>query len=69
MSMKYRLVCLLGIVDLLNGIGPPIPFPLNLSFVFVAYFIRANLRGASFGTRLIGGKHGPFIVLVMARVR
>jgi len=23
---------------------------------------------ASFGTRLVGGNHGPFIVLVMARV-
>ena len=32
-----------------------IPFPKNLSFVFVAYFIRAFLRGASFGARLNGG--------------
>jgi len=67
--MKYGLVCLIGIVDLLNGIGPPIIGSVHLPFVFVAYFIRAYLRGAPFGTRLIGGKHGPFIVLVMARVR
>jgi len=37
-------------------IGLPILFPLNLSFVFVAYFIRAYLREESFGTRLIGEK-------------
>ena len=57
------------IVDLLNWISPLIRFPLNLSFFFVAYFIRVNLWGASFGTRLNGGKHGPVIVLVVARVR
>ena len=43
------------IVDLLNWIGSPNQFPLNQSFVFVAYFIRAYLRGASFGTKLNGG--------------
>ena len=42
------------IVDLLNWIGSPIRFPPNLSFVFVVYFIRAHLRGASLGTRLSG---------------
>ena len=57
------------IVDPLNWIGLPISFPPNLFFVFFAYFIRAYLRGACFGTRLNGGKHGPVIVLVMARVR
>ena len=36
------------------------PYITDLSFVFAAYFIRAYLRGTSFGTRLIGGKHGPF---------
>ena len=39
------------IVDLLNWISSPIPFLLNLSFVFFAYFIRAYLRRASFGAR------------------
>ena len=33
------------IVDLLNWIGPPIGFPLNMSFFFVAEVICANLRG------------------------
>jgi len=36
---------------------------------FVVYFIRAHLRGASFGARLSGAYHRPIIVLVMARVR
>ena len=40
----------------------------DLAFVFAAYVIRAYPRGASFGTRLIGGKHGPFIALAMASV-
>jgi len=40
----------------------------EVSCVFVVYFIRAHLRGASFGTRLIREKHRPFTVLVMARV-
>ena len=40
----------------------------DLSFVFVAYFIRAYLRGAFYGARLYG-KHRPVIVLVMAWVR
>ena len=53
-------------------------FPLYTKFTNVACLpvlkrppglSRAYLRGASFGTRLVGGKHGPFIVLVMARVR
>ena len=41
----------------------------DISSVFVAYFIRANLRGASLGTRMGGVHHGPIAVLVMARVR
>ena len=37
--------------------------------LFVVYFIRANLRGASLGARLSGVEHTPILVLVMARVR
>ena len=55
-------------MDLLNWVASPIRFPLNLSFVFVVYFICVHLRGASFGTRTELG-HGPIIVLEMARVR
>ena len=55
-------------VDLLNWISTPMRFPLTLSLVFVAYFIRAYFRGASFGARL-DGEHRPVIVLVMAWVR
>jgi len=54
LSRKSRLISLIGIVDPLNWIGPPIPFPPNLFFIFVVYFIRAHLRGASIGTRLSG---------------
>jgi hypothetical protein len=36
-------------------IDSPIRFLPNLSFVFIAYFICAHLRGASFGTKLSGG--------------
>ena len=43
-------------------------FPSALAFLFVSYFIRA-FRGASLGARLSGVKHGPIVVLVMARVR
>ena len=35
----------------------------DLSFVFVVYFIRAHLRGASLGTRLSGVLHGPILAL------
>jgi hypothetical protein len=45
--------------------GPNIRDP---PFVFAAYFIRAYLRGASFGARL-NDKHKPVIVLIMAWVR
>ena len=43
-------------MDLFNWIDSPILFPPKLSFDFIAYFICAHLRGASFGTRLNGGK-------------
>jgi len=68
LSKKSRLSSLIGFVDLLNGIGSPIRFLPNLSIVFVAYCIRAYLRGASFGARL-NREHEPVIVLVMAWVR
>ena len=44
------------IVDLLNWIGSPIRFHVNLSFVFVDYFIRAHehVWGASLRHRLSG---------------
>jgi len=67
--MRFQAIRQFKPVDLLNWIGPPIPVPPLVSFGFVAYFIRAYLRGASFRAGLIGGKHGPFIVLVMAWVR
>ena len=51
-----------------NWFGTQIRIPSNLFFVFVAYFIRAYLRGASFGSRLIGETHGHIIIMVMARV-
>ena len=41
---------------LCNRIDSPIRFLPNLSFVFIVYYICAHLRGASFGTRLNGGK-------------
>ena len=41
----------------------------DFSFVFVVYFIRAYLRGASFGSRLSGVLHGPIPVQEMTRVR
>jgi hypothetical protein len=41
-------------MDRFNQIASSIRFLPNLTFVFVAYFIRANLRGASFGARLSG---------------
>jgi len=53
-SMESRSIAFAKIVDLLNWIGSPIRFPPNLSFVYVVYFIRAHLRGASPGTRLSG---------------
>ena len=46
---------MIGFMDLLNWLGTPIKFPPNLSFSFVVEFIRAYLRGASFGARLNGG--------------
>ena len=54
LSKKSRLQSLIGFVDLLNWTGTQIRFPPNLSFGFVVYFIRACLRGASFGARLNG---------------
>ena len=54
LSRKSGPVSLIGFVDLLNWIGPPIPFPINMYFGFVAYC--AYLRGASFGARLNGVK-------------
>ena len=41
-------------VDLSNWIGSPIRFSPNLSCIFVVYFIRAHVRGASLGARLSG---------------
>ena len=41
----------------------------DLSFFFVAYFIRANLGGASLRASLSGIKNAPVVVLVMAQVR
>jgi hypothetical protein len=41
----------------------------DFPFVFTTYFIRAYIPGATFGTRLIEGKHGPFLILAMARVK
>ena len=41
-------------MDLFNRIASSIRFLPNLSFVFVAYFVRAFRRGASFGARLSG---------------
>jgi len=35
------------IVDVQNWIGSPTRFPLNLSFVFVAYFVLAHLWGGN----------------------
>jgi hypothetical protein len=53
------------IVDLLNRIGSPIRFLPNLSFVFVVYSIRVQLRRASLGIRIELG-HRLIIVLEMA---
>ena len=69
LSKKPRLQSLIGFVDLLDWIVTTIPFPLNLFFVFAANFIRAYLPGASFGTRMTGGKRELFTVLAMARGR
>ena len=41
----------------------------DLSFVCVVFFIRAHLRGASFGTKLSEVQHGPILLLETARVR
>ena len=72
------------IVKLSSEIGPPIRLPsecqvyidvskfvdlTDLSFFFVAYFIRANLGGASLRASLSGIKNAPVVVLVMAQVR
>ena len=51
-----------GILHTFNWIDSPIRFLPKLSFIFSAYFVCAHLRGASFGTRLSGGKwtdHSP----------
>ena len=80
LSMGSQNLNSVNIVDLLNWIGSPIRFPpglivlhcrpkiTDLLFVFVAFFIRAYLWGASFGARL-SGKHRPVIALVIAWVR
>ena len=74
-SLTYELVVDLRARTGSNWIGSPkseirnqIRFPQNLSFVFVVYFIRAHLRGASLGTRTELG-HGLIILLEMAWVR
>ena len=56
------------IMYLLDWTGLPIRSPPSLSFVFVVYFIRAHLRGASLGTRIELG-YGLIIFLEMAWAR